>query len=122
MKSINFSRENLGLYVLRFGLVIVYLYFGFAQLKNPTGWSGLVPDWAISISTLDAVSIVYGNAIFEIVSSILLALGIWSRWISFILGIHLAVITLTLGVSAEGARDFGLTMATFAHGLLEKDN
>lgn len=117
----SFSRENLGLYLLRFGLVVVYIYFGYAQLMDPVSWSGIVPDWATSISTLDAVTIVYMNAIFEIVFALLLATGVWTRWVSFILGVHLAVITMTLGFSAEGARDFGLTMATFAHGLLEKN-
>lgn len=121
MNTKYFSKENLGLYLLRFGLVVVYLYFGYAQLKDPVAWSGIVPNWATSLSTLEAVTIVYINAVFEIIFAILLAIGIRSKWVSFILGIHLGIITLTLGFSAEGARDFGLTLATFAHGLLERD-
>ncbi len=115
------SRKNLGLHLLRFGLVVVYLYFGFAQLSDPESWSGIVPNWATSISTLDAVTITYMNAIFEIAFALLLAFGLWTKWVSFFLGIHLAVITLTLGFSPEGARDFGLTLATFAHGFMDDD-
>lgn len=116
-----FSRQNLGLYLLRFGLVGVYIYFGFAQLQDPSSWLGVVPSWATSLSGLDAVTIVYMNAVFEIVFAILLAVGAWSKWVSYILGVHLGIITITLGFNSAGVRDFGLTMATFAHGLLEKD-
>lgn len=122
MQHTSLSQNKLGLYLLRFGLVVVYLYFGFTQLQNPVAWSGLVPDWATSISTLEAVTIVYANAFFEIIFAILLASGLWARWISFILGIHLGVITFILGFTPEGVRDFGLTLATFAHGLIEGDN
>lgn len=121
MQHISLSHRKLGLYLLRFGLVAVYLYFGFSQLANPQAWSGIVPAWATTISTLEAVTVIYMNAIFEIVFAGLLAFGLWTRWVSFILGAHLAVITFTLGFGPEGARDFGLTLATFAHGLIEGD-
>lgn len=121
MNHLSLSSKSLGLYLLRFGLVAVYLYFGFSQLADPEAWAGIVPDWATSISTLEAVTIIFLNAIFEIIFALLLASGVWARWVSFILGVHLAVITITVGFNPVGARDFGLTLATFAHGFLEKD-
>ena len=122
MQNIKLSNRDLGLYLLRFGLVLVYLYFGITQLMDPVSWSGIVPSWATSISTLEAVTIVYVNAIFEIVFALLLAIGLWTKWVSFILGIHLGIITITMGFTPVGARDFGLTLATFAHGLIEKED
>lgn len=111
--------QNKGLLLLRFGLVAVYLYFAFSQFTDPERWSGIVPDWATSLTTLESVTIVYANAVFELVFSVLLILGLWTKWVSFLLGAHLAVITISMGFTPTGMRDFGLTMATFAHGLLE---
>ena len=31
--------------ILRFGLAIVFLWFGFSQLKNPEPWTGLLPGF-----------------------------------------------------------------------------
>lgn len=116
----NISKNKLGIYLLRFGLVAVYVYFGISQLLDPVAWSGIVPSWA-TLGLVDPVMVVYGNATFEIIFAILLALGVWRKWVSILLGMHLALITITLGLTPEGVRDFGLTLATFAHGLIDKD-
>ncbi|MEX0932462.1 MAG: DoxX family membrane protein [Parcubacteria group bacterium] len=122
MNYLTLSKQDIGLYLLRFGLVAVYLYFGFTQFMDPVSWSRIVPSWATSLSTLEAVTIVYANASFEIIFALLLTSGFWTKWVSFILGIHLAIITLTMGFTPIGARDFGLTLATFAHGLIERED
>jgi uncharacterized membrane protein YphA (DoxX/SURF4 family) len=114
------SHHKLGIYLLRFGLVAVYIYFGISQLIDPVSWSGIVPAWA-TLGLIDPVTIVYGNAVFEIIFAGLLAFGVWTKWVSILLGIHLGVITLTLGLTPAGVRDFGLTLATFAHGLMDSD-
>jgi uncharacterized membrane protein YphA (DoxX/SURF4 family) len=108
--------DNPGLFILRAGLVIVYLYFGVSQLMDPVQWSGAVPTWSF-LSFISPVTIVYMNAVFELVFAVLLAIGLWSKWVSIILGIHLGVITLAMGFTPVGVRDFGLTLATFAHGF-----
>jgi len=113
------TQKEIGLYLLRFGLVGVYLYFGFSQLIETERWAPIIPDWATTVSTLTPHTIVIANGIFEIIFAALLALGWWVRPVSFILAAHLAVITVTMGFNAAGARDFGLTLATLAHGLLE---
>lgn len=115
------SQQKIGLLALRFGMAGVYLYFGLSQLAEPADWISLVPDWATSISTLSPITIVLGNAIFEIVFASLLVLGFWLRPVSFILAAHMAMITVIVGFTPIGARNFGLTMATLAHGLLESN-
>lgn len=61
-----------------------------------------------------AVQIVYANAIFELIASVFLILGVFVRPVSFLLALHLAAITFKLGFIMDGVRDFGLTVATFA--------
>lgn len=114
------SQEKIGLLTLRLGLALVYIYFGVSQLMDVSAWSRAIPEWAISITSLSAPTLVKANAIFELVLASLLALGIWSRIISFVLAAHLALITFIMGFTPTGVRDFGLTVATLAHGLMEK--
>ncbi|MEX2014099.1 MAG: DoxX family membrane protein [Parcubacteria group bacterium] len=115
----NLIYTNPGLLLLRLGLVIVYVYFGISQLLNPSMWSGVVPGWTV-ISFLEPITVVYINATFELVFAALLAIGVWSKWVSIILGVHLGIITLAIGFNPVGVRDFGLTLATFAHGFWKK--
>ncbi len=112
------TQERIGLLLLRFGLVAVYVYFGISQLIDAGSWTGLIPVWASSLSGLSALTVVYANGVFELVFAGLLALGLWVRPVSFILALHLAVITYIVGFNSVGARDFGLTLATLSHGLL----
>ena len=95
--------------VLRFGLAIVFLWFGFSQLKNPEPWTGLLPGFLNS-----NVSFIYLNGIFEIIFASLLLLGLFTRVASFILGLHLIGIIFSLGYGAVVVRDVGLAIATFS--------
>jgi uncharacterized membrane protein YphA (DoxX/SURF4 family) len=114
------SQYQIGIFVLRLGLAGVYFYFGISQLLKPDDWVTMVPNWVLILSNLEPVTIVLVNGIFEIVFAALLLLGWWASWVSFLLAAHLLVITINLGFTPVGVRDFGLTMATIAHGLLEK--
>lgn len=108
--------------VLRFTLVGVYAWFGSSQLMNPEMWTRVVPDWATTTSGLDALMIVKINGIFEVVASILLALGIAVRYVSILLFFHLIVIAASFGVTnPTGIRDFGLSFATLALALFGQD-
>ncbi len=114
------SQEKIGLLTLRLGLSVVYIYFGVSQLMDTNLWSMAIPAWAVSITSLSAITLVKINAIFEIVLASLLAIGFQARVISFVLAAHLALITFIMGFNPTGVRDFGLTVATLAHGLMEK--
>lgn len=95
--------------ILRFGLAIVFLWFGFSQLKNPEPWTGLLPGFLNS-----SIIFIYFNAIFEIVFASLLLLGFFTRAVSFILGLHLIGIIFSLGYGAVAVRDVGLAIASFS--------
>ena len=42
--NFKFSKEKLGIYILRFGLAIVFLYFGISQILDQSRWIYLVPE------------------------------------------------------------------------------
>ncbi|MDP2704854.1 MAG: DoxX family membrane protein [Patescibacteria group bacterium] len=102
--------------VVRIGVSLVFLWFGFSQIGNPSTWFGFLPDWIpMSYQTI----FIYINGGFEIVFGTLLLLGVFTRVAALLLALHLAGIVVTVGYSAIGVRDFGLTLATlsvFLHG------
>jgi uncharacterized membrane protein YphA (DoxX/SURF4 family) len=108
--------QTIGITVLRTALAFVFLWFGFSQLSNAVQWTGFVPAFATKF--LPAGTLVLMNGLFEVGAGVFLALGIWTRFVAFILGLHLLLISSSLGFSAIGVRDFGLSFATLALALL----
>ena|SRR3990167_2945442 len=113
------TQTQTGLLILRLGLSVVFLWFGFSQLLDGISWVAWVPEWAVSLTHLPPVFIVLANGLFEVVFGTLLAMGLWVRYVALILALHLAVITFDIGLNEIGVRDFGLTMAVIALALLE---
>lgn len=99
--------------VLRTGIAIVFLWFGFSQINNPAQWTGMVPGYA-SIIPLSTITLIYFNGVFEIVFATLLLLGIYTRLTALLLAIHLFHIVTIVGYGAIGARDFALALATLS--------
>ncbi|OGG59829.1 hypothetical protein A2765_04550 [Candidatus Kaiserbacteria bacterium RIFCSPHIGHO2_01_FULL_56_24] len=110
-----------GIFVLRIGLAMLFLWFGFSQFLDPSMWTSLVPQWASSLTGLEPSMIVLLNGGFEIAAGSLLALGLYMRVAACLLAIHLAVIIFDLGFTAVAVRDFAIMMSTFALALLGPD-
>lgn len=98
--------------ILRVGMAIVFLWFGFSQIKSPENWIGFLPSWTAYLF-LPGASIVFINGIFEVIFGSLLVLGLFTRVSAFLLSLHLFVITLSLN-GPTAVRDLGLTIATLA--------
>ncbi len=98
--------------VLRYSMTLVLLWFGTQQLLNTADWTAYVPDSIAALTHLSATTLVYINAWFEIVFGILLLLGIQTRIVALLLGLHLLDIMWTVGYGEIGVRDFGLAVAT----------
>lgn len=113
------TRSDTGRLILRLGMAAVFLFFGFSQLFNGLQWVSIVPPWAVNLFHLPPAMIVLGNGIFEVVLAILLIIGHWIRWVALLLALHLLVIASGFGLSPTGARDFGLSVATFSLFFLE---
>ncbi|OGG80591.1 hypothetical protein A3A39_01415 [Candidatus Kaiserbacteria bacterium RIFCSPLOWO2_01_FULL_54_13] len=103
--------------VLRAGLVVLYLWFGFSQVSNPVDWVAWVPMWPTELTGLSAESIVLLNGGFEIVLGVLLAVGFYTRIAAFLLSLHLFFIAYEIGWNDIGVRDFALAAATLALAL-----
>jgi uncharacterized membrane protein YphA (DoxX/SURF4 family) len=113
--------QRLGVLTLRYGLALVFLWFGFSQLTNPADWTSFVPLLIARLSPLPVTVIVLLNGLLEVVCGILLVLNIWVRWAALLMGLHLAGIAISLGYNSVAVRDFGLMMATFSLALLHHD-
>jgi uncharacterized membrane protein YphA (DoxX/SURF4 family) len=113
------SKQYIGISILRISLSFVFLWFGFSQMSDAAQWIGFVPDWATSI--MSAGMLVYLNGIFEIIAGLMLAIGIVPRYVALLLGIHLLIISSSLGFSAVGIRDIGLALATLSLFFLGND-
>ncbi len=108
------NAKQLSPFVLRVGISIVFLWFGFSQLKNPVQWARMIPEYATSLSPFSANTLVYMHGILEISMATLLLLGLYTRTASLILALNLFHIVLIVGYGPIGARDFALALATLS--------
>lgn len=112
MESTKFAKlEKSGPIVLRIGLALVFLWFGFSQLFNPAQWTGFLPSF-LGLLPISLVKFVLLNGWFEIIGGVMIFLGAYTRPVALLLALHLFGITLTIGWNALGVRDFGLAVAT----------
>jgi uncharacterized membrane protein YphA (DoxX/SURF4 family) len=112
--------KNYSVIILRIGLVIVYLWFGINQLIDPQRFVGWLPNEASLIPT-DPINLILLNGIFEILLSLAILFGIYIRYASWLLSLHLFAIAYTIGLNETGIRDIGLAFATLALGFSEPD-
>lgn len=97
--------------VLRYALSLVMLWFGTQQFLNTQEYVGYVPDSIVAMLHTSAITLVHLNGIAELVLGTLLVFGIWTRWVAFLLALHLLDIMFTIGYGQIAVRDFGLAMA-----------
>jgi uncharacterized membrane protein YphA (DoxX/SURF4 family) len=105
--------------IFRWGIALVFLWFGINQVVMPSDFMGYLPDGILNSDI--AVHAVVANGIFEIVFGLLLLVGLFTRIVSAILFIHLLIIAISLGYSDIMIRDIGLAIATFSITLGGKD-
>ncbi|KKW20004.1 MAG: hypothetical protein UY63_C0003G0017 [Parcubacteria group bacterium GW2011_GWA2_51_10] len=107
--------------VLRLGLAILFLWFGFSQITNTVDWIAWVPPWAAALFGLSEHTIVLVNGWFETVGGSLLLLGLWTRIAASVLSLHLFSIAWAVGYNDIGVRDFALAVSTLALALFGPD-
>ncbi len=118
----NFTRfESYAPVVLRFAMVILFLWFGFSQLTTPSDWTAWVPAWPMQLTGLSAETIVLLNGIFEVVLGIFLAAGFYTRLAALLLSLHLLLIAFEIGYNDIGMRDLVLAIATSSLVLFAPD-
>jgi uncharacterized membrane protein YphA (DoxX/SURF4 family) len=100
--------------ILRIGISLVFLWFGFQQIQNAQVWTSFIPQSIADISPFGVITLVHLNGAFEIVFSLALILGIFTRTAAILLAIHMFDITFVIGYNALGMRDLGLAIAMLA--------
>jgi len=98
--------------IVRISIAILFLWFGINQIFLPNDFRGYVPEFVLTSNFASQMLLI--NGIFETIFGILLLLGIFVRISSFILSIHLLIITFSLGYNDIAVRDFILTLITFS--------
>ena len=106
--------------VLRFGLVILFLWFGLSQITDPAGWTSWLPSWTLNLPVA-GTTLVLLNCVFEVALGVALAAGFWTRIVAALLALHLFFIAYELGYNDIGVRDFCLAIATSAIALFGPD-
>lgn len=105
------NRKKIAKPILRIALSLVFLYFGISQIISPTSWAGFVPGFLVG--GFSAGNWVIFNGILEITLGLFLILGLYTRFSSLVLSVHLFLIALSMKFTPIGIRDFGLAIATF---------
>ncbi len=90
---------------------LVFLYFGFQQVYAPDNWTGFVPDF-LAGTIMTSNNWVVLNGVVELSLGIFLLIGLYSKFSSLILSLHLFGIVFSIGLTPLGVRDFGLAFAT----------
>ena len=114
--GINPHMKSYGITIIRLGMAGVLLWFGAQQLLHSENWVGYVPEYVTSLSGLSVQTVVLANGATEIAFGLMLFLGLFTRIVAFLMGVHLALIAFSLGHTAVAVRDWGLAVALF--GLL----
>jgi uncharacterized membrane protein YphA (DoxX/SURF4 family) len=112
------QKKEIAKNILRYGFVFVFIWFGVTQLMGPASWANLVPTWIPSLLGVSTETIVYINAVFEIVLGLMLALNIYTSVVAFVLGLHLIGVVMAVGLTAIGIRDIGLALSVIALSVL----
>ena len=114
IKNLKLNKEEIGVYILRFGLAVVFLYFGISQILDQSKWVYFVPDrfFIFYINEVLKSKLVFINGIFDTLIALSLILGFFIKIFSLLGFIHLLSITIfSLGFEPSGIRDLGLAFA-----------
>lgn len=106
-------------FVLRLGLGLVFIWFGYSGLTNTQMWLGLVPDWTASIAPPATLVVIHGW--LELIGGLLLIVGWQVRWVSAILLLNLIHTITLLSYGPIMVRDIGLALALLAAYLNGQD-
>jgi uncharacterized membrane protein YphA (DoxX/SURF4 family) len=112
--NLKLNKEEIGVYILRLGLAVVFLYFGISQILDQSRWIYLVPDrfFIFYIHEVLKSKLVFINGIFDLIIALSLISGIFIRIFSILGFIHLISITIfSFGFEPSGIRDLGLAFA-----------
>ncbi len=103
----------------RWSLVGLFLWFGIQQLVEPSAWLSFLPVWT-GYLPIPGEMLIRLNGWLEVCLAIAMLLGVYTRFVSAVLGLHLLGIAVSAG-GAIGMRDGVLALGTISVALNEPD-
>ncbi|MEM3127339.1 MAG: DoxX family protein [Candidatus Woesearchaeota archaeon] len=107
--------------LLRIGLGVVLIYFGFLNITAPETYMSFVPEQLTRY--VAAIFLMQINGVVEILFGLFLIGGLYRRIVAVLVGLHiLGIAFLMWSVAPDiSARDFGLALAAFALSMMNED-
>lgn len=105
--------------IARYTAVGLFLWFGFAQILNPGMWLSFLPTWT-GYFPIPGEMLVQWNGWFEITAAFALLLGVYTRPVALVLGVHLLLIGLSVS-GATAVRDIALGLFVISVGVQKAD-
>ncbi|MEK6953113.1 MAG: DoxX family membrane protein [Nanoarchaeota archaeon] len=96
--------------ILRFGLGLTLFWFGITSILEPEVWSSLVP----SFIPIQPTTTIFLLAIFQVIISIFIIIGLFTRIAALLMALSLIPIILSLGYNDVAVRDFAIFMAAIS--------
>ena len=100
--------------ITRIAIALVFLWFSFNQFFLTNDFVNLIPNFLVTLFGVSPAVFVILNACLEFILGVFLLFGIHVRFSSFILGLHLIGIAISMGYGAIMARDLALAFVTFS--------
>ena len=100
--------------LLRLGLGIEFVIFGFGKLTDLPSWIGFVPPWMSPFLPISTAMFLQAVGVGELILGVLLIAGLWVRVIAALSALHLLGVLIALGYNDLAVRDFVSFMAALA--------
>lgn len=113
MKKRGITNSEYAPILVRWGIALVFLWFGINQIINPDMFLGWMHVNMQFVQENEIVLIMI-HGVGELILGTLLILGLWTRVVATLLAINLLGITVNLGYNDIAVRDVGLLLATVA--------
>ncbi len=106
------------LFILRFGVGVVFLSFGVGKLIRSTDWILFIPSWLTNFLAhhrgFTVQTFLHFQGIAEVLIGFQLILGVLTRWTAAAAAVTLLLIIYSIGFDPIGIRDTGLFFSSLA--------
>ncbi len=102
--------------VVRISLSFLFLWFGISQINNPLIFAGYAPAF-LSQLPISLQNFLFFNGVAEVLLSIVLLVGVYTRIVAAVLFLHLIGIALGIGYNDIAIRDWALALVTLSVAL-----
>ncbi len=100
--------------VLRIGIALLMLWFGFTNVFSPNTLIGYLSPSIAHFTPFSSLTVMVINGMFEVLFGVLLLIGVFTRTASLLTALHIFGIAIILGYNDIAIRDYALAAASFA--------